>query len=288
MLDIQNVSKRYGKTLANDGVSFSVAGGELAVLLGPNGAGKSTLISASRDFCASRAIIQICPAHVALEAFPDTAEKLDRYSLVILSDVGANTLMMTKKSFRESLPAPDRCKALRAYVERGGALVMVGGFMSFHRHRGQRRATGVTPIADVLPVRLLPTDDRVETSEGSVPVILRKDIPFSKGFPTPGRITSSATTAPSPTRRRARCWPPSTAIPSWPWASSARAAASRSPRTARRTGRRPRSSVRRTTANCGKISPTGPRGSERAGTGRSGRVDGVLSVRFVNILKNRP
>ena len=40
MLDIQNVSKRYGKTLANDGVSFSVAGGELAVLLGPNGAGK--------------------------------------------------------------------------------------------------------------------------------------------------------------------------------------------------------------------------------------------------------
>ena len=55
MLDIQNVSKRYGKTLANDGVSFSVAGGELAVLLGPNGAGKSTLISASRDFCASRA-----------------------------------------------------------------------------------------------------------------------------------------------------------------------------------------------------------------------------------------
>ena len=44
MLNIENVSKRYGKTLANDGVSFAVAGGELAVLLGPNGAGKSTLI----------------------------------------------------------------------------------------------------------------------------------------------------------------------------------------------------------------------------------------------------
>ena len=40
MLNIENVSKRYGKTLANDGVSFAVAGGELAVLLGPNGAGK--------------------------------------------------------------------------------------------------------------------------------------------------------------------------------------------------------------------------------------------------------
>ena len=36
MLNIENVSKRYGKTLANDGVSFAVAGGELAVQLGPN------------------------------------------------------------------------------------------------------------------------------------------------------------------------------------------------------------------------------------------------------------
>ena len=91
--------------------------------------------------------VDYMPSHAALEAFPDTAEKLDRYDLVILSDVGANTLMMTKKSFRESLPAPDRCKALRAYVERGGALVMVGGFMSFTGIEGKARY-GVTPIAD--------------------------------------------------------------------------------------------------------------------------------------------
>jgi len=128
--------------------------------------------------------VDYMPSHVALEAFPDTAEKLDRYDLVILSDVGANTLMMTKKSFRESLPAPDRCKALRAYVERGGALVMVGGFMSFTGIEGKARY-GVTPIADVLPVRLLPTDDRVETSEGSVPVILRKEHPIFQGLPDP-------------------------------------------------------------------------------------------------------
>ncbi len=44
MLDIAHVTKRYGKTLANDDISFSVAGGQIAVLLGPNGAGKSTLI----------------------------------------------------------------------------------------------------------------------------------------------------------------------------------------------------------------------------------------------------
>ena len=60
MLDIQNVSKRYGKTLANDGVSFSVAGGELAVLLGPNGAGKSTLIKCIAGLLRFEGNIEIC------------------------------------------------------------------------------------------------------------------------------------------------------------------------------------------------------------------------------------
>ncbi|MDR2530863.1 MAG: ABC transporter ATP-binding protein [Oscillospiraceae bacterium] len=44
MIDIQDVSKRYGKFLANDSISLTVNSGELTVLLGPNGAGKSTLI----------------------------------------------------------------------------------------------------------------------------------------------------------------------------------------------------------------------------------------------------
>lgn len=44
MLLAQNITKKYGKLLANDNVSVDVAPGELAILLGPNGAGKSTLI----------------------------------------------------------------------------------------------------------------------------------------------------------------------------------------------------------------------------------------------------
>jgi ABC-type multidrug transport system ATPase subunit len=44
MIAVQNVSKRYGKFLANDDISLAVQPGELTVLLGPNGAGKSTLI----------------------------------------------------------------------------------------------------------------------------------------------------------------------------------------------------------------------------------------------------
>ncbi len=44
MLEVKNVTKKYGKLKANDNVSLRVEKGEIAVLLGPNGAGKSTLI----------------------------------------------------------------------------------------------------------------------------------------------------------------------------------------------------------------------------------------------------
>jgi ABC-type multidrug transport system ATPase subunit len=38
------VTKKYGKTIANNDISFLVGSGQIAVLLGPNGAGKSTII----------------------------------------------------------------------------------------------------------------------------------------------------------------------------------------------------------------------------------------------------
>ena len=44
MLNVQNVTKFYGKVKANDNISFSVDDGQIAILLGPNGAGKSTII----------------------------------------------------------------------------------------------------------------------------------------------------------------------------------------------------------------------------------------------------
>ena len=44
MLEVSHFTKRYGKTVACDDLSFQLPDGSVTVLLGPNGAGKSTLM----------------------------------------------------------------------------------------------------------------------------------------------------------------------------------------------------------------------------------------------------
>ena len=50
MLKVENLTKKYGKTVAADNVSFNLEKGSVTVLLGPNGAGKSTVIKSIIGF----------------------------------------------------------------------------------------------------------------------------------------------------------------------------------------------------------------------------------------------
>ncbi|MDD2897102.1 MAG: ABC transporter ATP-binding protein [Desulfuromonadaceae bacterium] len=50
MIELKNVTKRYGLLTAVDDVSFSVKPGECFALLGPNGAGKTTIVKMLLDF----------------------------------------------------------------------------------------------------------------------------------------------------------------------------------------------------------------------------------------------
>ncbi len=46
MIELRNVTKRFGETVAVDGVSLTIPDGELTIVLGPSGCGKTTLLRA--------------------------------------------------------------------------------------------------------------------------------------------------------------------------------------------------------------------------------------------------
>lgn len=60
MIQIHNLTKRYGAFLANDKVKLEVKPGEISILLGPNGAGKSTLIKCISGLLKYQGEILIC------------------------------------------------------------------------------------------------------------------------------------------------------------------------------------------------------------------------------------
>lgn len=108
------------------------------------------------------------PAHVAAREFPSSAAELKKYGCIILSDMGANTLLLHPDTFTKSKTMPNRLRAIADYVSDGGGLVMVGGYMTFQGIDGKARYHA-TPVEEALPVRMKETDDRIEAPEGLTP-----------------------------------------------------------------------------------------------------------------------
>lgn len=111
------------------------------------------------------------PAHAIEARFPLTPDGLREYDLVVISDVGANTFLLTRAVFGRSESEPNRLELLRDYVLGGGGLLMVGGYLSFAGVDGKARYAG-SPIDELLPVGPLDVDDRAEHPEGALPSVL--------------------------------------------------------------------------------------------------------------------
>jgi uncharacterized membrane protein len=110
------------------------------------------------------------PSHIAARDFPQTAEALSAYTCVMLSDIGANTLLLHPNTFTKSQVLPNRLHAIRDYVANGGGLVMIGGYLTFQGIDAKGQYAGTT-VEEALPVTLMRADDRVESPQGVQPAV---------------------------------------------------------------------------------------------------------------------
>jgi uncharacterized membrane protein len=121
------------------------------------------------------------PGHLVPTDFPETQEQLDAFDVVILSDIGSNSIQLAPAVFEHSIPGRDRLHELAAWVEAGGALVMIGGYLSFTGFQALA-AFRETDIAAVLPVEMLPGDDHIERPAGVVATVLDATHPALGGI----------------------------------------------------------------------------------------------------------
>lgn len=124
------------------------------------------------------------PAHLVPDHFPDTPADLADYDVVVLSDIGANSLLLPRSVLERSEAHPNRLRSLADWVHAGGGLVMVGGYLSFSGFEA-KAAFGGTAVEDVLPVTCLAHDDRVEAPEGMVATVTNADHPALGGVQAP-------------------------------------------------------------------------------------------------------
>lgn len=104
-------------------------------------------------------------AHDTVEKFPFSLEELSAYQVIILSDIGANSLLLPPAVWLHGKPVPNRLKIIRDWTAAGGGLVMAGGYFSFQGIDGKARWRR-TAVEEALPVTCLPYDDRLEIPEG--------------------------------------------------------------------------------------------------------------------------
>jgi ABC-2 type transport system ATP-binding protein len=151
-LDVDNLHKRYGRTVALERVSFAVAPGELFGLLGPNGAGKSTLIAIlscllpattgratllgeelSPDNAAARRLIGIVPQDLAI--YPDLTARENLAFFGRLYGLGGPDLQKSVDEVLEAVALLDRADDRAATFSGGMKRRLNLGAALVHRPR---------------------------------------------------------------------------------------------------------------------------------------------------------
>jgi uncharacterized membrane protein len=126
--------------------------------------------------------VDYLPGHLVPGTFPGSADQLAAYDAIVLSDIGANSLLLSPDTFERSTVAPNRLAAVERYVHDGGGLLMIGGYLSFAGIDGKARYHG-TPVEQALPVEISVNDDRTEAPQGAQPEVSTPGHPVLAGLP---------------------------------------------------------------------------------------------------------
>jgi uncharacterized membrane protein len=122
------------------------------------------------------------PCHLVPRDYPRTAQVLSAYDAILFSDVGADTFLLLPDMVRNGVRVPNLLKVTAEYVRLGGGFGMIGGYMTFQGINGSARYHA-SPIEEILPVTILPWDDRVEVPEGADLVCAPSAHTLLDGFP---------------------------------------------------------------------------------------------------------
>jgi branched-chain amino acid transport system ATP-binding protein len=103
LLEVDNVSKRFGGIVALDGVSFSAESGEIVGLIGPNGAGKTTAFNVITRLYTpdegdvrfeGKSLLDVSPSGVVKQGIARTFQNVELFRGMSVLDnvrVGAHT-----------------------------------------------------------------------------------------------------------------------------------------------------------------------------------------------------
>ncbi|WP_018628634.1 glutamine amidotransferase [Niabella aurantiaca] len=116
-----------------------------------------------------------------LEAYLQGSEAL------IISDVEAKCFHLYPSFFdrarreKKIVTFPDRIAVIKEWIQSGGGLMMLGGWLSFSGVQS-RSGWGRSVLQEALPVNCLLIEDLVESSAGFTAEVVKPDHPIAKGL----------------------------------------------------------------------------------------------------------
>lgn len=123
------------------------------------------------------------PCHLVETEFPATvAELREKYDVILISDIGTNTFLLPMKTFLQAETTPNKLEMMKEFVELGGGLGMIGGYLTYMGYEGKGKYKN-TAIEEILPVTLQTGDDRQELPQGYSPDAIDLTHPLLAGFP---------------------------------------------------------------------------------------------------------